>query len=66
MYTGQQNDTSKTPPPHPNSRVVGAKQFSKPMKITKKKFNMGGPADGNQWAGLDKPVTTPSDRNQYL
>ena len=47
-HMGMQNvDNSRTPPPHPNTGVTGVRQFSKPMKITKKKFNMGGPADAN-------------------
>lgn len=45
----QQQDNSRTPPPHPNTGVTGVRQFSKPMKITKKKFNMGGPSDANQF-----------------
>ena len=37
-----QGNPSRTPPPHPGqSRITGVKQFSKPMKITKKKFVMG-------------------------
>ena len=37
----QVDNSGMTPPPGPGAqRLVGAKQFSKPMKVTKKKFNM--------------------------
>ena len=44
---------SYTPPPNPGQRVQGTKQFSKPMKIQKKKFVMDAP-DPTQ-SGLNKP-----------
>ena len=47
-------NSNATPPPHPGaSRVQGVKQFSKPMKITKKKFVMAPPDPSS--SGLTKP-----------
>ena len=40
----KESNPSRTPPPGPSqSRITGEKQFSKPMKIQKKKFQMDMP-----------------------
>lgn len=36
------------------------------MKITKKKFNMGGPADANQFQSNNRPPSTRNDNGSYL
>ena len=41
---GKESSMNRTPPPGPGqSRLTGVKQFSKPMKIQKKKFQMDMP-----------------------
>jgi hypothetical protein len=58
-------NSSATPPPHPGaSRVQGVKQFSKPMKITKKKFVMAPPDPSS--SGFVKPKPRDVDPYDHL
>ena len=65
MTPNKERERDETPKPDP-SRVEGKKEFSKPMKIAKKKFQMALPDPTNSGIGSGLNVDESYELNNYL